>query len=287
MGGGTLHGMKANPTAADWAAERGEKWSAQLAGMEATLKPVDAPLIRALELDQPYRIAEVACGGGGTSLEILRQAPAGSSVHGFDISPKLIEVAQARKPANETALEFRLANMATAAPERPYERLVSRFGVMFFDEPAAAFANLARWLAPRGRFAFAVWGHPADNSWMRSVRQVVGRIIDLPELDPQAPGPFRYANADRLLALLEGAGFGGLEVSDWRGALPVGGNLPAPEAARFALAAFSAFGEQLAQAGGDALERAQRDVAALFDQHQQDGVVRLDACVHLVTGTRS
>ena len=83
--------MNENATTTDWAAARGEKWRAQLAGMEATLAPVDRPLIRALRLERPCRVADVGCGGGGTALEILRLAPAGSVLHGFDLSPGLIE----------------------------------------------------------------------------------------------------------------------------------------------------------------------------------------------------
>jgi trans-aconitate methyltransferase len=156
--------MKENSAASDWATARGEKWRTQLVGMEATLTPVDEPLIRALHLDVPCRIADIGCGGGGTTLEILRRAPVGSVVHGFDISPALIELALARKPSDERAIAFETADMATAtAPEKPYDRLVSRFGIMFFDDPTAAFGNLVRWLAPVGRFAFAAWGPLAAN----------------------------------------------------------------------------------------------------------------------------
>ncbi len=94
----------ANPAAADWAAARGEKWSINLIGMEATLHPLDEPLIDALELAETCRIAEVGCGGGGTTFELQRRAPAGSVIHGFDISPKLIEVARHRAPPNEPAI---------------------------------------------------------------------------------------------------------------------------------------------------------------------------------------
>src|SRR5262245_38415574 len=128
----------------EWSAERGEKWRNQFARMEATLAPVDEPLIRALRLDAAYRIAEVGCGAGGTSLELLRRAPAGSVIHGFDISPALIEVARGRVTTHEV-LAFDIADMGTAGPTNgPYDRLVSRFGVMFFADPAAAFDNLAR-----------------------------------------------------------------------------------------------------------------------------------------------
>jgi len=278
--------MNENPTATDWTAARGEKWRAQSAGMEAMLTPVDEPLIRALNLDAPCSIAEIGCGGGRTTLEILRRASAGSVVHGFDISPFLVELARSRKPSDERAIAFEIADMATATlPQEPYDRLLSRFGIMFFDDPPAAFANLVRWLAPGGRFAFAVWGPPAENPWMTSVRQVVAEIIDLPPLDPEAPGPFRYGEADRLLTLLDRAGYGDLHVSDWRGVLPIGGGLPAAEAADFALASFSSFGELLAEAGNEALHDAHQLLTACFFRHQQDGAVQMDACVHIVTGT--
>jgi SAM-dependent methyltransferase len=255
--------------------------------MDAMLTPVDEPLIRALNLDAPCRIADIGCGGGGTTLEILRRAPAGSVVHGFDLSPALIELARSCKRSDERAIAFEIADMATAsAPEQPYDRLASRFGIMFFDDPPAAFANLVRWLAPGGRFAFAVWGRPAENPWMTSVRQVVAEIIGLPTLDPEAPGPFRYAEADKLLILLNRAGYGELDVGDWRGVLPIGGGLPAAEAANFALASFSSFGELLAEAGNEVLNAARKSLTARLSRHQRDGAVWMDACVHIFTGVR-
>jgi len=284
---GKLGIMSENPAATDWTAALAEKWRAQLAGMEAMLTPVDEPLIRALNLDARCRIADIGCGGGGTTLEILRRAPAGSVVHGFDISPVLIESARSRKRSDEHAVTFEIADMATAAaPEELYDRLVSRFGIMFFDDPLAAFVNLLRWLAPGGRFAFAVWGRPAENPWMTSVREVVAEIIDLAPPDPEAPGPFRYAETDKLRILLDRAGYGELDVGDWRGVLPIGGGLPAAEAANFALASFSSFGELLAEAGNEVLNDARQSLTARLSRHQQDGTVRMDACVHIFTGTR-
>lgn len=278
--------MNQNPTASDWSAARGKKWCARLLDMEATLMPIDEPLTRALRLAGPCRIAEVGCGGGGTAMAVLRRAPVGSVVHGFDISPDLIAVARGRARPDEPAINFEVADMTTATAEEPYDRLVSRFGVMFFADPQAAFANLARWLRPGGRFAFAVWGALSDNPWMTSVREAVARVIELPRTNPDAPGPFRYADADELLALLERAGFTGLDVHDWRGALPIGGGLSPAEAARFALASFSSFGELLAKAGDHALDEAHRSLTSCLSHHQQDGAVRMDACVHIVTGAR-
>ncbi len=296
-GGATVSGMPEpspreyevheSPAAADWSAARGAKWCAQVSGLEAMFSPVDEPLMDALQLAGPCRIAEVGCGGGGTTLALLRRAPAGSVVHGLDISAELVELARAR-PRPGGAIDFMVADMATATAPAPYDRLVSRFGVMFFADPRAAFANLLRWLAPEGRFAFAVWGRLSDNPWMSRVREAVARVIELPAIDPEAPGPFRYADPDKLLAVLEQAGFkkAGLDVRTWRGALPIGGGLPPAQAAGFALASFSAFGERLARAGGDASTEAHRAVTTCLADHHHDGVVRMRAAVHIVTGTR-
>jgi SAM-dependent methyltransferase len=279
--------MNENLGASDWAADRGEKWRSQAAGMEAMIAPINDPLIQALDLDAPCRIADVGCGGGATTLEILRRAPAGSIVHGFDISPALIDLARSRVGPGDQSIAFEVADMATAnAPETPYDRLVSRFGIMFFDDAPSAFANLARWLTPGGRIAFAAWGPPAENPWMTTVRAAAAECIDMPRADIEAPGPFRYGDAGKLLALLQRAGFGELDVKDWRGTLEIGGGLPAAEAAKFALGSFSSMGELLAAAGDDAVNKARRLLTARFAEHQPEGTVQMDACVHIFSGVR-
>ena len=255
------------PPAFDWEAHRGDTWLAQLNGMEAMLAPVDAPLIQALRLDAPYRMADIACGGGGTTLELLRHAPTGSVAHGFDISQALVESARARAQREECPAVFTRANMATTPlPGAPYERLASRFGVIFFEDPPAAFRNLARWLTAGGRFAFAVWGRPADNPWVTTVREAVAEVVDVPTPAPDAPGPFRYAQVDTLRTLLGQAGFTHVDVNEWRGKLAIGGGLAATD-----------------EAGRRA---AHQSLTARFARHENEGVVRLEACVHLVTGTR-
>lgn len=278
--------MRDKPEAIDWVGRRGEKWSEQLDGMEAMLAPLDQPLFEQLRLEAPVRIAEVGSGGGGTALELMRRAPAGSVVHGYDISPALVETARARSRRSQRSIVFEVADMSTAAPRQPYERLVSRFGVMFFEAPHAAFGNLVRWLAPGGRFVFAVWGPASENPWLTTARDVVAQVVELPPTDPEAPGPFRYGNANTLLALLDEAGFSELEVSDWRGPLPIGGVLPPAEAAAFALDSFSSFSELLEAAGGTARIQAERTLTAAYSKFQRDGGVRLDALVRFFTGTK-
>lgn len=277
--------MTGNLGPSDWLTARGDKWLARLPAMEAMLAPVDDPLIAALRLDAPYRIADVGCGGGGTSLELRCRAPTGTVVHGYDISPALIEVARARA-GERGEVAFEVADVGEVVPPTPYDRLISRFGTMFFSAPEPAFANLARWLVPRGRFAFAVWGPARDNPWMTATRDAVAEVVSIPASDPEGPGPFRYASPATLLALLTRAGLGALEVAEWRGSLPLGGGLAAAEAAKLALGSFSTFGELLLAAGDDAARQAHRTLTAALAEHEVGGSVRMAARVHIVTGIR-
>lgn len=269
----------------DWDGERGEKWRDHHRALEAMLAPVNAPLLDALQLDAPSRIVEVACGGGGTTLEILRRAPAGSTLDAFDISPALVEAARARVRGDD-AVTFTVADMGRATPTHAYDRMVSRFGIMFFDDPPAAFGNLARWLVPGGRFALAVWGPPADNPSMMTAHRVVSELVDLPETDPAGPGPFRYADADALLALLEDAGFSGVEVHDWRGRIAVFGGMSPADTATFALDWFASFTDALHTEGESAVAEAHAELTRRYAASERDGVVEMVARVHLVTGTR-
>lgn len=270
---------------ADWAAARSDKWRRQLAGLEAMLAPIDEPLINALALTEPARIADVGCGGGATTMEVLRRAPGGSVAHGLDLSPALIEVARRRHGAHHPSVAFEIADMGTMAPPEPsYDLLISRLSVMFFRDPQAAFMNLRRWLVPGGRFAFAVWGPIEDNAWMTATRAAVADAINLDPIDPCAPGPFRYGDVVPLVSLLEQAHFVDVTVTDWRRSLPIGGRLPALDAAHFALAAFSSFAELLSSAGGDATASARRALAARFIPYEHEGAVVVPARIHIITG---
>jgi SAM-dependent methyltransferase len=276
--------MTSEPVA-DWAAARSEKWRRQLAGLEGMLAPIDEPLIKVLALNAPVRVADVGCGSGATSIEVLRRAPSGTVAHGLDLSPALIEVARRRHAAHDPSVAFEVADMGTMAPpEQLYDRLISRLGVMFFTDPLAAFANLRRWLVRGGRFAFAVWGPVDDNAWMTATRAAVAEAIDLPPIEPSAPGPFRYGDVTPLLSLLARAGFVSVTVTDWRQPLPIGNRLPAPDAAQFALASFSSFAELLSSAGSDAPAKARDVLAARFAPYEREGAVMMPARVHIVAG---
>ena len=279
--------MVANVSASDWSADRGVAWRESMVPLEAMLAPVNVPLLKALNLDAPYEIADIGCGGGETSLAIAERAHAGSTVTGFDISPALIEAAQAKQTQGDVPTRFQVQDAGQPLSDgAQFDRLTSRFGVMFFPEADQAFTNIAQWLKPGGRFAFAVWGPPADNPWMSSIRSVLSQHIELPTPAPHAPGPFRYQDAPAFLQLLERSGFADLKAASWREKLAIGGGLDALAAANFALTAFS-IGQVLKQHDQAIVQAAQTSLADLFSNHLADGRVRMDAHVHIVTGMRA
>lgn len=279
----------------DWAGARGKKWCDDLAFMEPMLAFIDAPLIEALHLDGlhhdgPLRIADIGCGGGRTSLEILQRAPAGSSIHGFDISPDLIEVARRglreKASGQEDDIVFHLSDVETAPPpSKPYDRLVSRFGIMFFENPSRAFTNLATWLAPGGCFAFAVWGPRGSNPWITGFSDAAAGLIDMPPPDPQAPGPLRYGGGKKLLTLLDEAGLHDLNISDWRGVLSLGGGLPVEETVDFTLNSILAQ-ELLANVPETTREKVRQRLEAHYAPYMRDGGVWMEGHIHIVTGMR-
>lgn len=279
-----------NPSMNDWAGARGEKWLAQLGQMEAMLAPADQPLIARLELTGARRIADLACGGGGTTLAVAKAADPDAAIFGYDISPALVSFAQQRAAGQGadqpgTAPVFAVGDSATLQVDDRFDRIISRFGTMFFPEPARAFANIAQLLAPGGRFAFAVWGPLADNYWMGIIRETVGELVDLPAVPADAPGPMRYGQVSVLLRLLADAGFRDVTVQDWRGDLAIGGGLAPRAAAQFAIDGMSV-AQVLADKGPALVARAVDLLADRFAAHWVNDAVRLPARVHLVSGGR-
>lgn len=275
--------MSEVPTSSDWANERGKKWVENMAATEAMLVPIDEPLIAAVQLTDALRVAEIGCGGGRTTHALAQHLPAGGEVHGIDISADVVAAANAAKSLPNVCFHCLDAGR-DALPAANYDRLCSRFGVMFFEEPESAFAHLANSLSDDGRFAFAVWGPLADNPWMTSLRDAMAGELELPRPEPDAPGPFRYADADGFAKLLSDCGFADISVRPWHGELPIGGSVDAECAADFALSAFS-IGEMAA--GDEALlGRVHNALRKLFRLHERNGSVHMLGAVNIFTGGR-
>jgi len=274
--------------AEDWAGEIGERWLANLDAFEGQIAPVGDALFERAGFAPGERVIDVGCGGGGTTMRIARVVAPGGSAKGLDISPALVAEARRRAEAASIAnIAFACADAATDAPEgAPFDRLYSRFGSMFFGDPAAAFANLRAMLRPGGRIDLAAWAPANENPWMIETMGVVGAHIDLPPRVPNAPGPFAFGDTDYLRDILTSAGFSALDIGVWEGQQPMGGPGATPaEAARFITTATS-IADSLKAASPDLIARIRADVATLFARYHVPGKgVLLGGKAWLVTAT--
>jgi SAM-dependent methyltransferase len=196
-----------------WNGPNGQRWTDRQAEQDVLLAPVTQALIDRAAVRQGERIIDVGCGCGGASMALAsRVAPTGF-VLGVDISGPML--ARARELAPKGApVDFVLAD-ATVYPFDPgsFDLLVSRFGVMFFAEPAVSFSNLRRALRPSGRMTFACWREPRENPWMMAPLQAIYQHVPkLPPQGPEDPGPFAFASEERVHRILGEAGFKGIEM---------------------------------------------------------------------------
>ena len=138
------------------------------------------------------------------------------AVTGADISRPMLEVARGRAvPAGAATPSFVEIDAQTGdLGERLFDGAFSRFGVMFFSDPTAAFANIGRALKPKGRLAFVCWRPYPENPWMRVPAEAAAPLLPPPAAtpDPHAPGPFAFADPQRVWDILEGAGFRAIEI---------------------------------------------------------------------------
>ncbi|MDM7957960.1 class I SAM-dependent methyltransferase [Blastomonas sp.] len=254
----------------DWAGEMGVKWLTHMDRFEGMIAPIGDALLARAAIAPGERVIDLGCGGGLTSLAAAKATGPDGAVLGLDISLDLIDAAR-RRAENHPNVSFVCADAATVALDAPYDRLISRFGSMFFAEPYAAFANLHALIKPGGRIDLAIWAAPRDNPWMMELMGVARSHIDIPSPDPRAPGPFAFADLEYVRGILAHAGFSAPDIEAYQGKQAIGGAGASPdEAADFALASM-AIGRALAEAGDDVLARARADLVSLFGQRHVPG----------------
>jgi SAM-dependent methyltransferase len=191
-----------------WNGDEAGHWIAHEARYEAMLAPFTNHLLLAAAVGRADHVLDVGCGCGASTRAAGRCAADGDAL-GVDLSRRLLR--RARQRAREEGLanvRFQHADAQVHAFARSaFDVAISRFGVMFFADPAAAFANVARALRPAGRLAMVCWADVVDNEWIAVPGAAVARHVDLPDLGyPGGPGPFSLADPDRLSATLGSAG---------------------------------------------------------------------------------
>jgi SAM-dependent methyltransferase len=178
---------------------------------EAMAAPFGQAMLDAARLQPGERVLDVGCGHATTTIEAAeRVAPAGRVV-GVDISTTMLQPARQRvAAAGLDNIELLEADAQLHAFDPgSFDAVISRFGTMFFEDPEAAFANLARALRPGGRLVFVAWQDPLNSEWIAvALGAAVAQLGRAPQLgSPGAPGPWAFADGDRLTRLITKGGF--------------------------------------------------------------------------------
>jgi len=225
-----------------WNDQAGPKWVALQDRIDAQIRPLGELIMDRAGLTAGERVLDVGCGCGDTTLALARRVAPGGRVLGLDISIPMLaragqRLADERAAAVAGQVSFQRADAQTWAFDvGAFDVLFSRFGVMFFDDPRAAFTNLHGALRRGGRLAFVCWQGVADNPWMLVPMAAALQHLPPPPLaEPGAPGPFAFADPEHVRAILGAAGFTAVGLEPVRMTLTVGGGRDLDQSVDFLL----------------------------------------------------
>ncbi|UGQ14298.1 class I SAM-dependent methyltransferase [Yinghuangia sp. ASG 101] len=203
-----------------WNGPAGRAWSEQQALIDQVFAPIDDVLVGGLTAGGGGRVLDVGCGTGGTTLAVARRLGPGARCVGIDLAEPMITAARARAARSEGELTdvvvtFVRDDAATHDFEgAAFDTVVSRFGVMFFGDPVGAFAHLRQAAARDGRLRFVVWRSAAENAFMTTAEEAAAPLLpNLPAREPDAPGQFAFADADKVRGILADGGWTGIDLS--------------------------------------------------------------------------
>lgn len=192
-----------------WNGHVGQRFVESQDKIDISVRPVTEALMRQAAARPGEAGLDIGCGAAPTTAALAEAVGEHGRVVGVDVSKPLLELGRQRHARFGQRVTLIEADASVYPFEPEFDVGVSRFGVMFFDAPEAAFANIHRAFKPGGRLVFACWQAPDKNPWMAEFHRAAAPF--LPPLEerppPEAPGPFAFADGPRVLRILQQAGF--------------------------------------------------------------------------------
>jgi len=190
-----------------WSTVAGQSWVTLQLEMDAMLQPVLDLVLQRAALPVGARVLDVGCGTGASVLQAADHVGSEGHVTGLDISQTMLDLARSRLSDYSNTNCLKADAQIHAFDAQGYDTLISRFGVMFFDDTTAAFSNMARALAPGAPLTFAAWGPAPQNPYFMQPAMISSQILGpMDKMDRTLPGPFAFEDDQRIIPMLRAAG---------------------------------------------------------------------------------
>jgi SAM-dependent methyltransferase len=262
-----------------WNAE-GRDWARDWERYDRAIRNHHQRLLEVASVQPGERVLDVGCGNGEVARDLARR---GAQVVGIDLSRPMLD--RARLLAKDLPGAEFVEGDAQVHPFAPesFDKVVSRYGAMFFADRRGAFTNLARATRPGGGLALLAWQELAENEWLQEIRQALALGRDLPTPPAGLPGPFGLADAEGTCADLRAAGYGDVAAQEVRAAFVLGSDAEDAYGFMGSIGVVQGLLEGLSEADG---QRGRAQLKDALVRHESDAGVMLGSASWLFTGTR-
>ncbi|HTX03229.1 MAG TPA: class I SAM-dependent methyltransferase [Candidatus Acidoferrales bacterium] len=267
-----------------WNNDGGARWTKFAERTTTLFIPLTDALLRSANPQPGEHVLDVGCGTARTTVELAKAVGSGRVV-GLDISRVILDAARANvERSGAKNIDLILSDAATQAFTERFDLLFSQFGVMFFDDPVAAFRNLRRALKPSGRVAFACWRSMEENPWFSIPLAEAKRFAPpLPPVPPETPGPMAFADGKRVERILTEAGFSDITVVPHDEQLMIG-SLAQLDDAKFMLSRIGPAGRLLDSVDENSRRAAEDAIGIALQKRASADGMRLGSGIWLVSG---
>ena len=269
-----------------WNTKAGPKWVRNQEPMDQRMMPLTVELLQRAGVEKGQRVLDVGCGGGATTVRLAERVGETGHVLGIDISQTMLQ------SARERCADYpwvQLENVDAQVHDfdgQAFDLLVSRFGVMFFADPYAAFANLRTALRPDGRLQFVCWAGIEHNPWFSLPLETATRHLGpMDPVAPRSPGPLAFSDPDYVKDILGKAGFRNIEVDSFKTHMS---STDTPESQADLYLELGPAARLVADRNPDpaTVLALRSDLVSALRQHHKNGVVSLGATVQYVSACR-